>query len=222
MSEKALTPVERLQKIKEGLTIAYNAAVSSAPPAAPAPAEPPAPVAYEGALITGEIIRATPSLAEGSVLSIVSESGDIPAPDGTHQLADGTTVEVMNGSGQISSVTLPTPAAPAPPMVGMSAEEKAEFSELKSEFEKTKTVIINLDSSGIVDKLKEFEAKFSQMENLLKLSVEGFMALAEVPAVEPTKKPATEKVELSGEERAEDYFKRIKNLTKNKSLTIKK
>lgn len=201
MSE--ITIIERLKKLKSDIVIAFEGFGNPAPAA-------PAPVTYEGALISGEQVRATPSLAEGSVFSVVSESGDIPAPDGSHQLADGATVEVAGGEGKITSVTLPTPVAaqvaPAPP-VAMSEEVKAELdalkisnTELKSEINKNKT---------------EFEAKFSKMEELVKLSVEGFIALAEVPAVEPTKKPTTDKVELSGEERAEDYFKRIKNL-KNK------
>lgn len=218
MSQPTVT--ERLKKLKDDIVIAFEGFTN---PAAPAPAAPAAPVAYEGALITGEIVRATPSLAEGSVLSIVSESGDLPAPDGTHQLADGSTVEVANGAGQITSVTLPAPAAqpPAQSAMGMSAEEKTEFealklsnTELKTELEKTKT--------EHAAKLTEIEAKFSKMEEVVKLSVEGFIALAEVPVGEPTTKPKTEKVELSGEERAEDYLDRIKKMAKDKTFTIKK
>jgi hypothetical protein len=49
-------------------------------------------------LIDGTEIRVEgEELAEGAAVYVVTEEGDIPAPDGVHELEDGTKVETKDG-----------------------------------------------------------------------------------------------------------------------------
>lgn len=211
---------EKLKKLKSDIVLAFEGFQNPQPQVAAEVTEVVEPQVYEGALTTGEIVRATPSLATGSIFSIVSENGDLPAPDGLHQLADGTSVEVINGTGEISTVTLPTPTVqppvpPAPPLA-MSEEVKAEFEAVKKINSELTEKLTSTES-----KLAEMEAKFSKMEGLIKLSVDGFVMLADMPVGEPTKKVATEKIALSSADLIQEQVRKIEEFKKS-NIKVKK
>lgn len=205
---------EKLKKLKSDIVLAFEG--FSNPAVSEVPVVEAVPTVFEGALVTGEAVRATPALQTGAIFSVVSEDGDLPAPDGSHQLTDGTTVEVMNGTGEISNVTLATPTdaplvPPAPPLA-MSAESKLEFEAVK------KTNLELTEKLNFAEtKLSEIEVKLSKIEGLVKLSVDGFVMLAEMPTVEPTKAPKTEKVTLSSADIVQEQMRKINEFKKLKS-----
>lgn len=51
----------------------------------------------EATLVDGTIVKWEGELAEGSALLVVSPEGDVSAPDGVHELEDGTIIETAGG-----------------------------------------------------------------------------------------------------------------------------
>lgn len=153
----------------------FNAPVPA--PAAPAPAPAPVPVALQEALLedgTTTLKYNTPSLSVGSVVTIVSPEGEMPAPEGELKLQDGTVIVVKNdGQGNSVVESLTPVAAPAPvvqsaaPVVPtailaqMEAMEQnfkkvsQEKEDLKTEFEAFKKSI-NSDFAELLEVFKPF------------------------------------------------------------------
>jgi hypothetical protein len=74
-------------------------------------------------LVDGTEIRVDgDELIEGAAVYVVTENGDIPAPDGIHQLEDGTKVETIEG--MIKSVIKSEEEAPAEMEEEIVEEEK--------------------------------------------------------------------------------------------------
>jgi hypothetical protein len=51
----------------------------------------------EGALVDGTIVKWEGELVEGAALAVVMPEGEVAAPDGIHELADGTVIETAGG-----------------------------------------------------------------------------------------------------------------------------
>lgn len=203
-----MTTIEKLSALRDKIKVAF--AEFDVPVAAPLVAA----EYFEGTLESGEAIRATPTLAVGSVLSLLSESGDIPAPDGSHKLSDGSTVVVLDGT--ISEVVLPEAKAdePSPDMVAMSEQleaVKAENETIKTEFDKYK------EATEL--KFAEIESKITKQVELSNLLNEGFIALAEVPEVKPTQPVRTEAVQMSAQDLVQSQMAKIEAY--KKTLKIK-
>jgi glucose/arabinose dehydrogenase len=129
------------------------------------------------------------SLADGTKVMIsaleiggkVEMADGTPAPQGEHQLMDGTSIQV-DETGTIIEISSPTedvipeepvtPVAPAQDNTAMVAELKADFAEQKSQLE---TKIAELEN-----KVKQ---GFAQVAELVE-------ALSNTPTVEPTQKAA--------------------------------
>ena len=144
--------------------------------------EPQAPVAEE----VTKVEMAEYSLADGTKVMIsaleiggkVEMADGTPAPQGEHQLMDGTSIQV-DETGTIIEIASPKediveeePVAPAQDTTAMSADLKAEFAEQKSQLE---TKIAELES-----KVKQ---GFAQVAELVE-------ALSNTPTAEPTQKAA--------------------------------
>ena len=95
--------------------VGVPAPVVQAAPGVPPVAAPAAPAQLqEATLEDGTVIKYnTPTLAVGSIVTVVSTEGEMPAPTGEHKLSDGTVVVIAEG-GVVESVT---PGAPAAPVV---------------------------------------------------------------------------------------------------------
>jgi hypothetical protein len=126
---------EKLQAIKVLLGMHVEAA---AEPTGTVETTEPVEVKKDATLKDGTIVRYENELAVGSELYVVTPEGEAPAPDGAHEMEDGTIVEVA--SGVITAIT-PKAENPAPEQ-SMSAPDveamKAEMAAVKAEVESLK------------------------------------------------------------------------------------
>jgi hypothetical protein len=51
----------------------------------------------EAKLVDGTVVKVEGDLVEGAAIKVVTEDAEIPAPDGVHELEDGTKVETKDG-----------------------------------------------------------------------------------------------------------------------------
>jgi len=185
-------PADLKVKIKDFLskfnTVAPMPVVQAAPvtPVAPTPVQ-----MGEGMLNDGVTVIKynTPTLQEGSVVTVVT-------PEGDHTLQDGTviTVAVENGVSTVKSVKAPevAPAAPAAPEMAATVQavqnQVTGFSEQLKNFASEKQEFASkIESQG-----KLIEAQKAEIESL-KSNVSEFITLfasvLEIPSAQPTEKP---------------------------------
>jgi hypothetical protein len=145
---------------------------------------------YDAKLVDGTIVQWEGELAEGTAIMVVAEDGNtIPAPDGVHELEDGTKITVV--SGMVTSIE------------GASVEKEVEVEgEMASEFEKMFASHLEAFNSllekfsAIESKVNDYELKFSEISNNIndinKNNTEKFNAIVEIvdaiseqPAGEP-------------------------------------
>ena len=114
-------------------------------------------------LIDGTEIRVEGELAEGSAVFVVTEEGDIPAPDAIHELEDGTKVETKDGI--IKSIEVKEESEEIEEEkeeVEVEAEEVEEkIEEKKEELEEE---IKEEVKEEIVEKLEEIEEEKEEVE----------------------------------------------------------
>lgn len=192
-----LIPAELKIKFKE-LATKLNGLPPAAPVIAAAPAAPVAPAATfgEGLLEDGKTVIKynTPTLAEGSIVTVVTPEGELPAPEGEHKLQDGSVITVSVKEGA-SVVTAYQPAAPAEPVMQAAPAaipqlqaQVAGFSEqLKTFLTEKKELTDKFEAQG-----KVIEAQTKQIEELkgiVKDFVEVFSSIADIPSGEPTEGP---------------------------------
>jgi hypothetical protein len=192
-------PADLKVKIKDFLskfnTVAPMPVVQAAPvtPVAPTPVQ-----MGEGMLNDGVTVIKynTPTLQEGSVVTVVTPEGELAAPEGDHTLQDGTviTVAVENGVSTVKSVKAPevAPAAPAAPEMAATVQavqnQVTGFSEQLKNFASEKQEFASkIESQG-----KLIEAQKAEIESL-KSNVSEFITLfasvLEIPSAQPTEKP---------------------------------
>ena len=185
---------------KDKLKSAFNALTQPVPAPAPAPAPMAAPV-QEVPLADGTTILKydTPTLSVGSVVTIVTPEGEIPAPVGEHTLQDGTVikVEVVDGVAKVTEMSAPEmPPAPVPAMPQMQEAVNAltsQFADLKKEFEAVKA-----EKDALKSELETVKANFSQHSNALKELTPIVFAIAEIPSDKPIEAPANKPEKKSG------------------------
>lgn len=93
--------------------------------------------AAEVTLVDGTVLSVMPALEVGATVTLLdSEGKEIPAPDGAHELQDGTVIEVAGGVITEVKAIEPTPAAaqaePAAPAF-TAADMEAAIAPLKAE-----------------------------------------------------------------------------------------
>jgi hypothetical protein len=140
----------------------------------------------------------------GAEAKLVDESGNSsPAPDGEHELVDGTMVTTVGGKVE----GIETPQAEAEP-IEMPEEEIPMGSD---KFEEIDSTIENLKSENeaLKAKIASIEGKFSQAINDLSDVVLG---LASTPGASPIQAP---KNSFSQVEKREDKIERFLNKVKN-------
>lgn len=184
-----MTTIEKLTNLRDKIKVAFSE--YDTPTAVVEEVE--AADYVETTLESGEAVRATPTLAVGSVMSLISPDGDIPAPDGSHTLIDGTQVVVLDGV--ISEVVEAVAVAETPDMVEM----KSDMGTLKTENEKLKLSIVE-NAKAVELKFAELEAKIANHNKINELLNEAFVALSEVPVSTPSQPVKTETVQMSAQE----------------------
>jgi hypothetical protein len=197
-----MTTIEKLNALKDKIAVAF--ADFNTPPVVPEEL-----AAYEGALTTGEVVRAMPDLSVGATMTISSDSGDVPIPDGEYELADGTKIETVGGV--ITSLEAVEPAAEAMPNQDVTV---AQMETLKLENESLKS-LVEANQSAADLKYSELISKLDKQAELTGLMYEAFTALSEVPAVEPSQLPRKEEVNLSAQDKLQAQILKIENFKKN-------
>lgn len=107
----------------------------------------------EATTVDGVILAYEGELKEGTAIMVVDPSGQTPAPDGTHELQDGT--KVTTSGGVVTKIETAAPAAPAPDVTQMSAQFSAHKDEVSAMIAQFKSERDNLLSE--IKSLKEVQ-----------------------------------------------------------------
>ncbi len=106
----------------------------------------------EAKLVDGTVVKVEGDLVEGAAVKVVTEDAEIPAPDGVHELEDGTKVETKDGViVKVEKVEVEEPEVEIE--VKKDVVEDEMYSLLKELMEK------------ISDKMKKMEDKMSEIES---------------------------------------------------------
>jgi len=127
-------------------------------------------------LIDGTEIRVEGELAEGSAVLVVTEGGDIPAPDAIHELEDGTKVETIGG-------------------IIKSIEVKEESEEIEEEKEEVEVEAEDVEEK-IEEKKEELEEEIKEevKEEIVEKLEEVIEEKEEVELEEESKEDAADKI----------------------------
>lgn len=189
-------PAEIKQKVKDllskfnipGLT---TPAVAQAAPAITPQVQPV--VLQEATLQDGTVIKYdTPTLAVGSVVTVVSPEGEMPAPVGELQLQDGTVIKVGEG-GKVETVTPGAPAAPQAPV--QQVDQTPIINAMKSEYE-VKFKAFAAEKEVFT---KQFEAQKTELVNLRKdvgEFIKMFSDILELPTAKPVETPKNKQTKI--------------------------
>lgn len=188
-------PADLKVKIKDFLSKFNTVPPVAVPPVAPAPATAPVQMG-EGKLNDGVTVIKynTPTLQEGSVVTVVTPEGELAAPEGEHTLEDGTviTVAVENGVSTVTSVKTPEVTETVAPEMAATVQavqnQVTGFSEQLKTFNSEKQEFASkIESQG-----KLIEAQKAEIESL-KSNVSEFITLfasvLEIPSGNPTETP---------------------------------
>lgn len=142
----------------------------------------------------------------GATAMLVDESGNSsPAPDGEHELVDGTMITVVGGKVE----GIETPQAEAEPIEMPEDEMPMEMEADKFEEMNVNISSLQSENEALKAKIASIEGKFSQAINDLSDVVLG---LASTPGAGPIQAP---KNSFSQVEKREDKIERFLNKVKN-------
>lgn len=149
----------------------------------------------EGVLKDGTKIKYEgETLTVGSSVMVVAQDGtELPAPDGEHELQDGTKIKVVQGKvAEIVPVTPETPAQPAAQNAVNPTDQlvSALKTLMEGKFE-AQSKVIEANQKEI-ETLKELIAKQSEV---IKKNIEFTNEILNLPTGEPIKKPEQKKPE---------------------------
>lgn len=105
---------------------------------------------YDTTLADGTAIKVEPAIEEGASVFVLADGEEIPAPDGSHELADGTVI--VTEGGVVIQVLDAVPADPAPQDMGKEAPKATDD--------------ITPILSAIADRLTTIESKFADLTTL--------------------------------------------------------
>lgn len=163
-----------------------------------APAAPTQPAALNEATLadgTTKVKYDTPTLTQGSIVTVVSPEGELPMPAGEYQLQDGSSITVVNTDGKsvVESMKPATaPAAPAQPAM-QSAEpvtvaQIAEINKIlqgyKENFSKQAT-----EKESLKKELEATNLKFTALEKNVTAFMQAFSEIIETPSAAPIEVP---------------------------------
>lgn len=144
-------------------------------------------------LADGTEITLTPSLEEGATVMVVTAEGEVPAPDGTHELSDGTMITTTAGV----IVSIESKEGEEPEMDSALKEFLSQMSEqIKALAKEVDGSIVALTKENT--KLKTDLEAITEKQNGIHQSMMEFMdQLKELPVGEPTKKVEESVVKMS-------------------------
>lgn len=134
----------------------------------PTPVAAPAPAVFgEGKLMDGTVIKYdTEVLGVGSIVTVVTESGELPAPDGEHELENGDKITITAGKiekidPKVAEVVPPveTPMAASNPLVdALKALMEGKFEAQNKEVNELKGIVAEQAKA-----LESFKSFFSSL-----------------------------------------------------------
>lgn len=155
-------------------------------------------VFLDAKLVDGTLVKvAGDSLSEGAKVSVVQEDAEIPAPDGVHELEDGTKVETKDGV--IVKVEEAVKEA--------ESEEKPEI-----EIEVPSLVLEKEVVDMLQDFIKKMGEKMAQMEQSYSKLQNEFNSFKKEPAAKKIADGKTEFSSIKNEDIMDDKIKTIMSL----------
>jgi hypothetical protein len=167
----------------------------------------PAPVKLgETTLQDGTVVKYTgDSLAVGSELTLVTPEGEVPAPEGDHILADGSTVTVsiQDGKSVVSALVPVDPAA-------VSEDMKSEVNKQVSE--RITKVVEKFESQFAAQKIEieNLKLKLGKVSATVINNTDMLIAFSEVETSEPIENPSN----TTGTKRTKALDKFLNNIKK--------
>lgn len=150
----------------------------------PAPAGQ-APSYTEVPLEDGTILKVSALEVGGEVILVNPDgSGEVPAPEGEHKLADGT-VLVVKKEGEKAVITEIKPAAE---MKKDTPSTEATFAAIEEKFAALKAEALE-NNKALKAELEAVKLKLSKANSMIKQTVEVVEAFANVPTAQPIVKP---------------------------------
>lgn len=127
----------------------------------------------EAKLVDGTVIKVEGDMAEGAAVKVVTEDAEIPAPDGVHELEDGSKVETKDG------IIVKIEKVEAEPSVEVEVEAKEKMedvpveSEVPAEVADIAAPVIDAIVEAIVPVLEEVKDLAEEMKKM-KEKMESF------------------------------------------------
>ena len=142
-------------------------------------------ISFETAMLKdGTIVKWEGELAVGTAVVVETAEGDIPAPNATHELEDGTLVTTLDGI--VTEIVKPEIEVPEVEIEVVATEEFATVSHFNEVVESLESKISALTAS--IESL--IEERVAHKEAMSKV-VELVEKVIDLPSDEPTKKPHT-------------------------------
>jgi Asp-tRNA(Asn)/Glu-tRNA(Gln) amidotransferase C subunit len=156
----------------------------------------------EGKLKTGELlVWEGDSLAQGVAIMIETPEGLLPAPDGVHELEDGSMVEVSGGivtavkPAEAETPEAETPAVTAPvaeqsaPSTSQAAKAVIESTIKETRFSKEEAEDLEAKFTEQSESINTLSKKVNELTNQLTAVFELVQKISEQPAEQPAEKP---------------------------------
>ena len=139
-------------------------------------------ISFETAMLKdGTIVKWEGELSVGTIVMVETAEGDIPAPNATHELEDGTLVTTLDGI--VTEIVKPEMETPEVE-ISVEAEEFATVSHFNEVVESLESKIAQLTAS-----IESLVAERVSHKEAMSKVVELVEKVIDLPSEEPTKKP---------------------------------
>jgi hypothetical protein len=139
-------------------------------------------ISFETAMLKdGTIVKWEGELSVGTIVMVETAEGDIPAPNATHELEDGTLVTTLDGI--VTEIVKPEMETPEVE-ISVEAEEFATVSHFNEVVESLESKISALTAS-----IESLVAERVSHKEAMSKVVELVEKVIDLPSEEPTKKP---------------------------------
>lgn len=140
-------------------------------------------ISFETAMLKdGTIVKWEGELSVGTIVMVETAEGDIPAPNATHELEDGTLVTTLDGI--VTEIVKPEMEAPEVEIEVVATEEFATVSHFNEVVESLESKISALTAS-----IESLVAERVSHKEAMSKVVELVEKVIDLPSEEPTKKP---------------------------------
>lgn len=139
-------------------------------------------ISFETAMLKdGTIVKWEGELSVGTIVMVETAEGDIPAPDATHEIEDGTLVTTLDGV--VTEIVKPEMETPEVE-ISVEAEEFATVSHFNEVVESLESKIAQLTAS-----IESLVSERTSHKEAMSKVVELVEKMIDLPSDEPTKKP---------------------------------